>query len=306
MRGPALLALFHTFVAASGCGRLGYAEQDAAPADAPDAAPCRGAFGAPAPILGVNSPAAEYGPVVSADGLEIVFYSDRPGGPGDSDIWRATRARTTDPFDAPVPLENVSTTWSEGGPSLTGDGLTLFFSSNRPGGDGDDVWMATRPSRSAPFGPATHVPELGSPAREYDPIVSRDGLSIYVSSERAGGMGRFDIWLATRASTSAAFGAPLPLSVLGSPGDDNGGSETADRLTIVFSRDDGTDIDVWSASRTDPNGDLAAPVRVDEVRSSASDFGPSISPDGDVLYFSSSRPGGEGRHDLWFATRTCP
>jgi len=39
----------------------------------------------------------------------------------------------------------INTTASEQQPSLSGDGRTLLFASNRPGGlGGTDIWMSTR------------------------------------------------------------------------------------------------------------------------------------------------------------------
>src|SRR5579864_4209591 len=48
----------------------------------------------------------------------------------------------------------VNSAAAEGGPALSGDGLSLYFTSvNRPGGLGsDDIWVSQRPSVSAAWG----------------------------------------------------------------------------------------------------------------------------------------------------------
>ena len=56
--------------------------------------------------------------------------------------------------------------------------------------------------------------ELNTASLDGCPILSPDGLSLYMASNRAGGKGGLDIWLATRSSTSAPWGAP---SNLGEP-----------------------------------------------------------------------------------------
>lgn len=53
--------------------------------------------------------------------------------------------------------------------------------------------------------------ELNTPSLEGCPIQSPDGLSLYLASNRPGGKGGLDIWMATRASTSAPWGAPQNL-----------------------------------------------------------------------------------------------
>lgn len=53
-----------------------------------------------------------------------------------------------------------------------------------------------------------HNSEVNTPALDGCPIQSPDGLSLYIASNRPGGKGGLDIWVATRASTTAAWGAP--------------------------------------------------------------------------------------------------
>lgn len=50
--------------------------------------------------------------------------------------------------------------------------------------------------------------ELNTPSLDGCPIQSPDGLSLYLASNRSGGLGALDIWVARRASTDAPFGAP--------------------------------------------------------------------------------------------------
>lgn len=78
-------------------------------------------------------------PNVRKDGLEMVFASNRPGGVGGQDIYTSKRARTTDPWSAPVKLgTNVNTAGNETRPSLSWDGRRLHF-----GRDGD-IQVSTR------------------------------------------------------------------------------------------------------------------------------------------------------------------
>ncbi len=106
-----------------------------------------GSYGAPVAVPGVNSASIDAHPNVRRDGLELMFFSNRPDGEGGNDIWSASRASTSDPFDAPVNLgPAVNSVASETRPSLSWDGTTLYFGSNRAGGEGDsDHYVSTRP-----------------------------------------------------------------------------------------------------------------------------------------------------------------
>jgi Tol biopolymer transport system component len=80
------------------------------------------------------------------DGLEFFLTSNRPGGFGGIDLWVSTRERTTARWSVPVNLGPVVNTASkEGAPTLSCDGTTLYFYSDRPGGFGqNDLYVITR------------------------------------------------------------------------------------------------------------------------------------------------------------------
>ena len=106
-----------------------------------------GRFQGRQPVAELNTPHVEGQPNVRRDGLEIFFFSNRPGAiSGSNDIYAAARASTADTWSAPANLGTaVNTSASETRPSLSWDGTTLYFGSNRTGGDGDsDHYVTTR------------------------------------------------------------------------------------------------------------------------------------------------------------------
>lgn len=105
-----------------------------------------GTYGAPVKVPNVNSASEDGHPNVRRDGLELFFYSTRPGGSGLADIYSASRASTSDDFGTPVNLGSaVNSAASETRPSLSWDGTTLYFGSTRTGGDGNsDHYVSTR------------------------------------------------------------------------------------------------------------------------------------------------------------------
>jgi hypothetical protein len=89
---------------------------------------------------------------------------------------------------------------SDNRPSVTRDGLTIFFDSTRTGSlGGPDLYYATRSSTSQPFGSAIHLQQLSSPALDARATISKDGSFITFSSNRSGSESPApDIWFASR------------------------------------------------------------------------------------------------------------
>jgi Tol biopolymer transport system component len=106
-----------------------------------------GIFGPAESFAGVNSPTANDGqPNLRRDGLELFFFSTRPGGLGMQDLYSATRASVREPWSTPVNLGPlVNSAAPDTRPSLSWDGTTLYFGSGRAGGEGDsDHYVTTR------------------------------------------------------------------------------------------------------------------------------------------------------------------
>lgn len=163
----------------------------------------------------VNSPAGDKGSCISADGLSFYFNSDRPGGSGGQDLWVTMRKSKTAPWGEPVNLgPMVNTPAHEQSPSISAEGLTLYFSAwpadnSSEDWDKSDLWMTTRKSTVDPWGkPVNLGPTVNSSAYDASPSLSEDGLSLYFDSERSGTCA---IWVTTRESISGAWGTPVQL-----------------------------------------------------------------------------------------------
>jgi len=203
----------------------------------------------------------------------------------------------TGPFGAPVMFYSTSTSIDD--PTLTGDLLELYFNST------DDIWRMTRASVGAAWGTPSVVAELSSGDTEGTPEIHPDGLSIWFHSGRTPSMGSNDIWRSDRASRSDAWGAPVYVPSLSTPGADSAPSVTRDSLLAVDDFDPpgessdmqrhrrATASDAWSMRR-----DLTA------LNTPNAETNPAISADGLVIVFDSDRPGGLGAHDIYIATRT--
>lgn len=77
----------------------------------------------------INTPFYEGRASISADGTELYFVSDRPGGFGGTDIYKSKRSRKGD-WDEPINIgAAVNTIYNEDSPFMHPDNVTLFFSS---------------------------------------------------------------------------------------------------------------------------------------------------------------------------------
>ena len=130
----------------------------------------------------VNTNAWESQPSVSADGRWLYFSSNRKGGKGKMDIWRAEKLGVS-PEGLPVygkvaNLEAVNTPGNENSPFIHADGKTLYFASDYwPGMGGKDLFFVSLDSIK------TFVPQnLGYPINTSD---NEEGLVVEVSGERA-------------------------------------------------------------------------------------------------------------------------
>ena len=106
-----------------------------------------GSFGPAALVTALSSPSTDSRPSIRHDGLEIIFQSNRPGSSGPAlDLWVATRESALDDWSGVVNVGSaINTTAIENNANLSSDRLTLFFSSDRPGGLGGlDLYVSTR------------------------------------------------------------------------------------------------------------------------------------------------------------------
>jgi WD40 repeat protein len=189
--------------------------------------------------------------------------------------------------------------------SLSSDALTMYLAGRIQGGAGP-IAVTTRPNRGNNFSFASTLaaPVNSSPSVEGTPFLSRDELALYFYSQRAGGAGERDLYVATRASTAAAFNSVSALTSLESPQRDHSPALSPDSLTIYFSsRRASASDDLWRATRSTPGVAFSAPAPVTELNSSGNDTGITISDDELVAYFASDRAGGLGGMDLYRAAR---
>jgi hypothetical protein len=221
-------------------------------------------------------------------------------------------------WSAPVNLGPViNSTNNESGPALAKNGLSLYFSSNRPGGVGlGDLYVSLRNSVEEPWGPPMNLGVVvNSTEDEATPNLSRDGHWLYFMSRRAGslpnalGVIGFDIWVSYREHVHDDFDWQSPTHVgpsVNSPSFDQSpfffDNDDVGVPQLFFTRTTPSGNDIFVSSLL-PNGTFGPAALVPELNTTAGDSGASLRFDGLEVFLFSRRPGGFGASDLWTATR---
>ncbi len=188
---------------------------------------------------GVNSTHDDYGPIVSADGMTMIFTSNRTKdtlktNPGYEDIYISQMVN--DEWAAPKKISNeINMGHHDAAASLSPDGKTLFLYYDMHYGDiytsklkADGTWAKPTPLNS----------NVNSAMfRETSASVSADGQKLYFSSTRPGGKGNMDIYMSTL-DAKGQWGKPVPL---GDPVNTWGNEDSPyihpDGVTLYFSSD---------------------------------------------------------------------
>lgn len=219
----------------------------------------------------------------------------------------AATAKNWDDWSAPMNLESLagsSTTLNtpavDGCASHSRDGLAIVFNSNRTGNF--DLYMATRSSTSEGFGTPVALPAPINTASNEACATIATGNRLYFSSDRDDPA--YDLYVAKRGPDG--WSSPVRLGPnVNTPGmldeavdfyEDDEGRE----VMIFTSRNSaGTVSDIYYSVEGGP-----AFVVQGGPNSSAADARASITDDGLTIIWDSTRSGGLGGPDIYFATRS--
>lgn len=157
----------------------------------------KGKWGTPVALgKSINSSYYEDGACLSPDGNTLYFTSERPGGYGRADLYKADRISKTDWTQAENLGPVVNSGYDEGAPFMAPDGRTLFFSSDGHTSMGGYDIFKTSMNDSGKW---TTPVNLGYPINTVDDekgfTISADARTGYLSSNRKGGEGKRDIYI---------------------------------------------------------------------------------------------------------------
>lgn len=157
----------------------------------------------------INTPANEGAQCISPDG-QFLFYTlcNSPGGMGRCDIYFSMKEgkKWGIPKNVGPPIN--SKYW-DSQPSLSSDGNTLYFVSNRPGGKGEkDIWASSLTKDGYWGTPVNLGDSINTAYSDMSPFIHPDNKTLYFASEGQPGMGRHDIFYA-RMKKDGNFGTPV-------------------------------------------------------------------------------------------------
>jgi outer membrane protein OmpA-like peptidoglycan-associated protein len=159
-----------------------------------------GKWSEPVPLPGIiNSSFEEKSITISSDEKTLYFSSNRPGGFGGLDIYKATKDSKGEWSNVKNLGPKINTELDDDGPFISFDGVTLYFSSRgRKGMGGFDVFKSTLDPKTNDW---SEPENLGYPINTPDDdiyfVSSKDGKKAYYSSVREDGMGYTDIYMIT-------------------------------------------------------------------------------------------------------------
>ncbi len=144
----------------------------------------------------INSRANEGTCTISADGRTLIFTSCAGrDGYGSCDLYIATKRGEVWGRPQNMGLA-INTPYWESQPSLSADGRTLYFVSDRPGGVGRrDIWVSRKNDKGIWGKPANLGTAVNTGSDEVSPFIHVNGQSLYFSSNGFAGFGGYDLFL---------------------------------------------------------------------------------------------------------------
>jgi hypothetical protein len=304
-----------------GCGRVDFGVRADGAAAAVDGDPAAGAdardtcqpppppppprsdvvmnFSQPVPLLLLNSAQADDDPSLTADRLTVWFQSNRGGR---ADVYTSTRPTLAADWTTPVAVAELGIAGANT-PKVSPDGLRMAVAGNGPGGE-SDLFLSVRPDSTVAWPAPTRLADLSSTAIDTGMAEFLGGYGAVFYSDRAGGPGGGDLWIAERSGPGCAFGPPAPVA-----GDVNTASGEAnpwisyDGLVLVWQSDRSGGVgasDLWWSTRASITTPFGPASLVPGVNADAVDDDPWLSEDLRTLVFASVR---SSNLELYQATR---
>ncbi len=133
---------------------------------------------------------------ISIDGAFIVFaMADHPRGFGNFDLYFMEYNGRSWSHPTNLGREVNSPGW-ESQPCISADNRTVYFSTDRKGGEGaNDIWKTKRQPDGRWSEPTNLGIEVNGPGNEESPFIHRDQRTLYFRSDAHPGLGSFDIFM---------------------------------------------------------------------------------------------------------------
>jgi outer membrane protein OmpA-like peptidoglycan-associated protein/Tol biopolymer transport system component/predicted negative regulator of RcsB-dependent stress response len=152
----------------------------------------------------VNTDRPEYLPSLTANGRFLV-YTTRVD-PQNEDIYYSEKLDTS--WSVGQPLAVFNTPYNDSSPSISANGKAMAFA--RSNQDGNfDIYFSVQ--QNGEWTTPERLPDpISTSAWESQPCLSADGRWLYFVSDRAGGIGKLDLWVSER-EANGGWSAPMNL-----------------------------------------------------------------------------------------------
>ncbi len=194
------------------------------------------------------------------------------------------------PWSTPAPVTGAASAANdEDDPTLSSNGLELYYAMSS-GGD-KDLYLMTRATRTDPFANATALSAFNSGNADESPRLAYDDLTIYFGQNG-------DIYQATRASITSAWGAPTKVPGVDTTAYEKWLAVCGDGSHFMVSRDNGANgQDLYEGTLGGGPG-----TRDDILSSTSSEISTFLAKDCLTVYFASNRLGA-GNTQIFLSTR---
>lgn len=265
----------------------------------------------------INSPYADYGPVLSADEQVIIYTSGRPGTTGGQvdevdgryfeDIYISTKKDST--WNIPSSIgSGINTDGNDASISLSPDGqkLLIYRYQNEMIGTKSSGDLYISRLKGNIWTEATKLPEvINTKAWEPSACLSADERILYFSSNKEGGLGGTDIYM-VRLLPNGEWALPMNLgNKINTSFDEDSPFMHPDGKTLYFSSNGHRTMggfDIFVTTFDDDKKEWSRPENVGyPINTAHDDIHFTWSADGRRVYFSSIRPEGFGDNDIYYA-----
>lgn len=274
----------------------------------------------PNPVQGICTERDEYLPIISADDEQMLFTRKQPY--TNKDVTYAQedneielfsysmRNPTTGVFEKgkrmPYPFNKNG---SEGGATMTIDNKHVFFTvcKNEVGGVNCDIYYSDK--INGDWTEAKKVENINDPVYwDSQPTIASDGRTLYFASDRKGGRGGIDLYVAVKDAETGVWGKPENMGpVINTPFDEKSPFIHSDFETIYFSSSGQPGIGGFDIffSRKGKDGKWAEPKNIGvPINTKGDDLGFFVSTDGHLGYFASNEPSrvkgkSVGKYDIY-------
>jgi len=267
----------------------------------------------------INSREADFAPTFISDNYnELAFTSTREGATGkETDKWTGqnfsdlfvSRQDRKQEWSAPVLLDasgNINTKANEGAAQMDSQFKTLYFTRCKVTSNvesGCQIYKSRRTGRRWGNAEAIQITGVDSLQTIGQPTLSSDEKIIIFSSDRRGGIGGKDLWIAKRKTKNGIFERPVNLGhTINTLGDEMFPFLRGDSALYFASDGHGGmgGLDIFVSTKNE-NGKWTKPKNLKyPINSNYDDFAIIFNPTENWGYFSSNRKGGRGKEDLYY------